>query len=143
MRNRFVSIGLILALVFLASTSSSQAQMKGKMKYLVIGEFIDPGPMASPQQMVPMFENAILPSLDMLAKWEAEKKISGGIYVGARAGVFVVEAETNEEVDKLVQSLPFWGLLKWTVSPLNTFAGRAAQDRQGVEKMKASMKEMK
>jgi len=141
MLNKQLTVLLILVAALMFVVSSSPSQMKGKMgKYLVIGEFIDPGAMMSPSQGIPMMDNAVLPSLDMLAKWEADKKITGGIYVGERKGVFVVEAESNEEVDKMIQSLPFWGLLKWTVSPLHTFAGRAAQDKMNVEKMKSMMK---
>ena len=140
MRNKLLVILLILMFGLTVMVGSSEAQMKAKMKYLVVGDFIDPGPMMAPPQVVQMFEKAILPSLDMLAKWEADKKITGGIYVGDRKGVFVVEAESNEEVDKMIQSLPFWGLLKWNVSALNTFAARSVQDKMGVEKMKSMMK---
>lgn len=140
MRNKLLVIPLTLMFGLTVMVSSSEAQMKGKMKYLVIGDFIDPGPMMAPPQLVQMIEHAILPGLDMLAKWEADKKITGGIYVGDRKGVFVVEAESNEEVDKMIQSLPFWGLMKWTVSPLHTFVGRAAQTKMGLEKMKSMMK---
>ena len=140
MRNRFPTFSLIMMLVFIGAVGSSEAQMKSKMKYLVIGEFIDPGPMMAPPQFAQMLEHSILPSLDMLAKWEADKKIMGGVYVGARKGVFVVEAESNEEVDKMIQSLPFWGLLKWNVSALNTFAARSAQEKTMVEKMKGITK---
>lgn len=140
MRNKLLVIPLMLILALTVGVSSTQGQMKSKMKYLVIGDFIDPGPMMAPPQVVQMMEHAILPSLDMLAKWEADKRITGGIYVGDRKGVFIVDAESNEEVDKLIQSLPFWGLLKWTVSPLQTFSGRAAQDKMGAEKMKSMIK---
>ena len=140
MRNKFPTFSLMLMFALIVAVGSSEAQMKGKMKYLVIGEFIDPGPLIAPPQVVQMLEQAVLPSLDMLAKWESEKKITGGIYVGDRKGVFVVEAESNEEVDKMIQSLPFWGLLKWNVSALNTFAGRLGQEKVIVERMKSMTK---
>ena len=118
----------------------SEAQTQAKMKYLVVGDFIDPGPMMSPPQVAQMLETAILPSLDMLTKWEADNRIHGGIFVGDRKGVFVIEAESNGELDKMIMSLPMWGLMKWTVSPLHTFAGRAAQDKMNVEKIKSMKK---
>ena len=129
---------LVFALTFVVSTS--EAQTKAKMKYLVIGDFIDPGPMMAPPQVVQMMEHAVLPSLDMLVKWEADKRITGGVYVGDRKCVFIVDAESNEEVGNLVQSLPFWGLLKWSVSPLQSFSARAVQDKLGAEKMKSMTK---
>ena len=140
MRNKLLLIPLMLLLTLTFGVSSTQAQMKSKMKYLVIGDFIDPGPMMAPPQVVQMMEHAVLPSLDMLVKWEADKRITGGVYVGDRKCVFIVDAESNEEVGNLVQSLPFWGLLKWSVSPLQSFSARAVQDKLGAEKMKSMTK---
>jgi hypothetical protein len=128
---------LMLICALTMAVYSAGAQMKGKTKYLVIGDYIDPGPLAPPQQTVQMLENAVLPSFDILSKLEAEKKLSGGIYVGERKGVFIIEAESNDEVDKFLHTLPFWGLLKWTVSPLQTFSARGAEDKAGIEMMKS------
>ena len=140
MRNKIVVIPCLLIVGLFAVVSSSEAQMKSKMKYLVVGDFIDPGPMMPPPQVAQMLETAILPSLEILAKWEGDNRIHGGIFLGDRKGVFVIEAESNEEVDKMIMSLPMWGLLKWTVSPLHTFAGRAAQDKMNAEKIKSMTK---
>lgn len=138
---KITALTALAALVLLATVSIPQGQVKGKMLYLVTGEFIDPGPMLSPQQLAPLLENSILPSLDALAKLEKEKKVlAGGILVGERAGVMIVEASSNEELDQLIQSLPFWGLLKWKVTPLNSFSARAVQDRQGMERLKKMVK---
>jgi hypothetical protein len=105
------------------------------MKFLVEGDYIDPGALMPQDQAMKMIDAVIIPSLDMMAKWETEGKITGGIVVGARRGVFVMTAESNEEVDKMLQSLPFWGLLKWNVTPLHTFKGRADQEREWVKSM--------
>ena len=140
MHNKPFFLLLMLTLALMLVVIPSEAQMKPKMKYLVVGDFIDPGPMMPPPQVAQMLETAILPSLDMLAKWETDNRIHGGIFVGDRKGVFVIEAESNEEVDKMIMSLPMWGLLKWTVSPLHTFAGRAAQDKMNAEKIKSMNK---
>ena len=48
MRNKFLFATLMLIIGLMAAVSSSEAQMKGKMKYLVVGDFIDPGPMMAP-----------------------------------------------------------------------------------------------
>jgi hypothetical protein len=129
---------LMLALTVIVG--SSEAQTKVKMKYLVIGEAVDAGPMLQPGQVTAMIEQAIIPSLDMLAKWEADKKIVGGLYVGDRKGVFILEAESNDEVDKMLESLPFWGLLKWNVSALQSFESRSTLEKTIVEKMKTMKK---
>jgi hypothetical protein len=66
----------------------------------------------------------ILPSFEVLMRLEAEKKIlAGGLPVGDRAFVFIAEASSNEELDRLLRSIPMWGALKWKVTALQTFAG--------------------
>jgi len=105
------------------------------MKYLVSGSE-GPG-FASPEEAVEILEEAILPTFDALMKLEAQKKIAaGGLPVGDRAVVFIVEAASNEELDRLLRSIPAWGVLDWHVTPLQSFAGRAAQDRDVVKRFR-------
>ena len=104
------------------------------MKYLVTGSQ-GPG-FASPEEAVRILENIVLPSFDALMKLEAEKKITGGLPAGERTFVFIVEASTNDEVDRLVRDLPVWGAMKWKVTPLQSFAGRASMERSAVKGLK-------
>ncbi len=60
----------------------------------------------------------VVPSLEQLAQWEEEGRIHGGGYTAARGGVFMIDADSSEEVDQLVASLPYWGLVKVDVKPL-------------------------
>ena len=108
------------------------------MKYLVIG---DEGPgFASPEEAVAVLEKEILPTFATLIKLEAEKKISaGGLPVADRAFVFILEASSNEEADQLLRSIPAWGVLKWKVTPLQSFEGRAIQERNVLEELKKKM----
>ena len=105
------------------------------MRYLVSGSE-GPG-FASPEEAVEILEEVVLPTFDALMKLEAQKKIAaGGLPVGDRAFIFIVEAASNEELDRLLRSLPAWGVLEWHVTPLQSFAGRAAQDRDVVKQFK-------
>jgi hypothetical protein len=108
-------------------------------RYLVTAEYVDPGPLLPPQQLAQMIEKLVLPSFDALAKLEEQKKVLGGITAGARAGAFVVDAATNTELNQMLQELPFWGICKWTVTPLQTFRERGADEKKAVERMKASL----
>jgi hypothetical protein len=36
----------------------------------------------------------------------------------------------------LRSSLPFWGLVKWQVTPLQSFASAVARDRAGTDRMR-------
>jgi len=105
------------------------------MRYLVSGSE-GPG-FASPEEAVEILEEVVLPTFDALMKLEAQKKIAaGGLPVGDRAFIFIVEAASNEELDRLLRSLPAWGVLEWHVTPLQSFAGRAAQERDVVKRFK-------
>jgi hypothetical protein len=107
------------------------------MKYLVQIDYVDPGPLLAPAQLAAMVENAVLPAVETLMKLEADKKVTGGVVCGARALAFVLEAESHQEADQFAQSLPFWGITKFTMTPLTTFKDRSAQDRQGLAQLKA------
>jgi hypothetical protein len=52
--------------------------------------------------------------------------------------MLMVEAASNEELNQFVQSLPAWGALKLAVTPLQSFAERAEQDRHTLERFKTS-----
>ena len=105
------------------------------MRYLVTGSE-GPG-FASPRDAIEVLKKEILPTFDALLKLEAEKKIvAGGLPVGDRAFVFIAEAASNEELDQLLRNIPAWGVLKWHVTPLQSFAGRAAQERNVLKQLK-------
>lgn len=109
------------------------------MKYLVIGTE-GPG-FASPEEAVDVLEETILPSFDMLIKLEKQKKIlAGGLPVGDRAFAFIAEAASNEEMGRLLRDIPLWGSLNWQVTALETFAGRAACERQALKEIKKTMR---
>jgi len=88
--------------------------------------------------MVNALETTVLPSLDALADLEADGTIvGGGIPVGDRAMAFVIEADSNEHLDRLLHDLPIWGMLKWSVTPLEPFQVRAEQEREFIEATKS------
>lgn len=108
------------------------------MKYFVRMESIEAG-LLPPQQMAQLLEQRIIPSIEACAKLESEKKIlAGGGISGARAGVAIIEAESNKELSRILQSLPFWGLMKVEVTPLEDFKDTAALARQNLEQLKAA-----
>jgi hypothetical protein len=104
------------------------------MKYFVSASE-GPG-FSSPEEMLQLLEDIVLPSFETLMRLEAENKIlAGGIPLGDRGFMFIVEAASHEEVDRLLRSLPMWGVLKWDVIALQTFAGRAAHDRELAQRL--------
>ncbi len=79
----------------------------------------------------------VLTSFDALIKLEADKKIvAGGIPAGSRGWVFVVEASSPDEVDKLIRDLSIWSAYEWKVIPLQSFSERAKMERANLKKLK-------
>jgi muconolactone delta-isomerase len=104
------------------------------MTYLVKGSS---GPVSlSSGEMAQLLENVVIPSLDQLAKLEKEGKVTGGLPVGQRAVVFILEASSNEELDQMLRSLPIWGGMKWKVMPLQSFSGREGIEKNILTEMK-------
>jgi muconolactone delta-isomerase len=110
------------------------------MQYLVTGDYVEPGPLFPPDQVAGMIRQLILPSHDALTNLRAEGKlVAGGYSVGERAGAFIFEVDSNEELDALLQSLPYWGLIKFKVTPLEEVEGRRERDRQQAEQIEQTL----
>lgn len=64
--------------------------------------------------------------LGMIAStWQAIKQlenngkvITGGAYIGQRAGCVIVDVESNEELSDILNRIPLSGYLDWEVVPL-------------------------
>ncbi len=65
-----------------------------------------PVPFYPPQQVPGLIRTAVLPTLEALARLESEGKIRGGIVAGARAAAFILDAESNEEANQILERLP-------------------------------------
>jgi muconolactone delta-isomerase len=108
------------------------------MQYLVTVNFVEPGPLFPPEQVVGMMRSAILPSLETLEELDSVGKILGGGHpVGERAVAFVVDAESNDELDVLLHELPAWEILKTEVTPLRRFEDRLETERQFTEQLES------
>ena len=110
------------------------------MKYLVVASG-GPG-FASPEEAVQVLQSVILPSFKELIDLERKRKIiAGGLPVGDRSFVFIAEAKSNDELDQMLRRLPMWGELDWEVTALQTFNGRAKQERQAARELKRIIRE--
>ena len=107
------------------------------MQYLVEGAR---GPLpASPEQALALLEGTVIPHFEHVTKLKAEGKIlAGGIPIGDRAFVFIIEAASNDEADRIVRDMPAWGLLEWKVTPLQSVEARAEMERRVVQALKSA-----
>ena len=85
-------------------------------------------------------EPRILPSLEACETLlEAKKRLAGGPAVGAIRLMFIVSADSAQELDELVSSLPIWPRMETTMVPLTTFGGRATSLRPKLKGLKAML----
>jgi muconolactone delta-isomerase len=112
------------------------------VQYLVTQEFVDPGPLLPPDQFARMGRMSVLPGHEALINLKSEGKvIAGGFPVGERAIAYIVEADSPKELDALLQEIPFWGIVKTKVTPLQDFEDRRDQDRQFIEQLEQSLQQ--
>ena len=109
---------------------------RGVVRYLVTGKSIEE--LLSPEQVTAMTEHLIIPSLDALAKLDRDGKGTGGVVVGQREGCIVLDVASPEELDQILTSLPFWGVVEWTVQPLLSFEAAAKRSRDLLQQMKSA-----
>ena len=97
-------------------------------------------PATSPRSVSWDAPTSVLPSHDVLTNLKAEGKLlAGGYAVGERAATFIFEVDSNEELDSLLQGLPYWGLVKMKTTPLQDIEGRREGDRQLAEQLEQSL----
>jgi hypothetical protein len=105
------------------------------MRYLVNGSTGPTSPMN--EDMIELLEHFILPGFEALKRLESENRIlAGGIPVSERAVVFIIDAQSNEELDQILRGLPFWSILEWQVTPLQSFDGRAFHERKILQQLR-------
>ena len=91
----------------------------------------------TPHEGTVFIEQFILSTLELCKKLEAEKRIvAGGPLSGAIALALIVTAESAEQLDDLITSLPVWPRMETTVSPLSTFDVRMQAVRARIEQLK-------
>ena len=110
------------------------------MQYFVKGEYIEDNTAGkSFQDAVAYIQTVVHPSLQALDRATREGKGIGGVGAGERVGYFILEAPNNEAVGKFLRDLPFWGALKWTIVPLQTFQSAIDQDLAAFENARQMM----
>jgi hypothetical protein len=125
----------LIATVLMASNPIPVAAQGDSMLYLVKFEATEAGSPTSREQAIELLDKIIVPTLDKMAR---ESRIrAGGLMVGARAGVFVIAAKSNDEVTEFVRVLPAWGVWNWKVTPLESFAHRADLEKKVVQELRA------
>ncbi len=95
------------------------------MLFLVELDHVKFGSASTPDAGRSFIEQIIFPTLARAEQLVAEKKIlSGGRVVGRVALRFILEADSSEQLDRMITSLPLWRVAETRVTPLITFRER-------------------
>lgn len=95
------------------------------MLFLVELDHVKSGIVLTSEAGSAFIERVIFPTLARAEQAVTEKKIlAGGPAVGRIALRFMLEADSLQEVDRLVSSLPLWPLADTRVTPLVAFGDR-------------------
>ena len=95
------------------------------MLFLAELDHVKSGATLTPEAGRAFIDQVISPTLARAEQLVAEKKIlAGGAVVGRIALRFIVEADSSEEVDRVISSFPLWPAADTRVIPLITFAER-------------------
>lgn len=105
--------------------------------YLVNGSWTELGALLTPDQVRALLEETVLPSLEMLVRWGEEGRLHGGVFAGERETAFILVAHSAEEVGQLLTSLPFWGMMKWHVRPLQSMRSALAREQASLERLRS------
>ena len=94
------------------------------MKYLVTGEIMNTGEMVTPEQFTQIINKGIILDLkaykDLGIKGDIKFKTNGNS-CNTRTGIAIVDADTDSEVNYLLQKFPPWFNVNWNVAPLENF----------------------
>ncbi len=113
------------------------------MQYLVQLQLSSSSRPMSQKDGINFIEEFILPTLELCKKLQEEKKIlAGGPMSADIALVLIVNAESAQELDDLITSLPIWPRMETQVIPLTTFDARMHSLLPRLEELKAQLREI-
>jgi len=91
-------------------------------QYLVTMDIESADPLLPIDQLARVVRKAILPSLEALRELQAQGKVvTGGYPIGDRFMVFVVEADSEEHLQQMLEEVPLYGMAKTKVRLLEGF----------------------
>jgi muconolactone delta-isomerase len=113
------------------------------MLFLVEMDHVKSGPPLTPETGRKFIEEVIFPTIALATQLLAEKRIlAGGPVLGRVALRLMVEADSLEEVDQILTSLPIWPYAETRVTPLISFDQRRAHAQAVRERLASVLQDM-
>jgi muconolactone delta-isomerase len=91
-------------------------------QYIVRMDITRADPLLPVERLVEIIREAVLPSVEnLVALKEQGKVVTGGYPIGEGAIVFIVEADSEEELHEILKGLPLSEVAQAKVTPLSSF----------------------
>jgi muconolactone delta-isomerase len=91
-------------------------------QYLVRMDITRADPLLPVERLVGVIREAVLPSVESLVELKTRGKVlTGGYPIGEGAIVFIVETDSEEELNEILKGLPLSEVAEAKVTPLRTF----------------------
>lgn len=106
------------------------------MLFLVELDHVKSGLMPTPEVGRAFIEQIIFPTIARAEQLIAEKKIlAGGPVTGQISLRLMLEADSLEDVDQIISSLPLWTVSETRVTPLISFTDRRSHVQMLLERL--------
>jgi muconolactone delta-isomerase len=91
-------------------------------QYLVTMDLVRADPLLPLDRLAGLLREAILPSVESLIDLKSQGTIvTGGYPMGHQSIVFVMQAESEEELYEILKNLPLWTQVEARATPLQRF----------------------
>lgn len=87
----------------------------------------------TPEQGMKLMQAEVLPSLEKLSR--EKRVVAGGASAGSRSVILILEASSGEDLQEFLQGIPIWTRTNHTITLLQSFESRLAQDRKLSEQL--------
>ncbi len=108
------------------------------MQYFVVMETMEEKIPTVPQELAKHGERVIASQEVMIELRKAGKVLAGGVPVGRKAIVAIVEAESNDELNELLMHIPVYAISDVEVVPLASHGSVLRTIREKFEQAKSS-----
>jgi muconolactone delta-isomerase len=105
-----------------SATSDGAIICFGMPLYLVTMNLTRSDPLLPVDQLTQFVRDAILPSVESLARLQAQGKVvSGGYPIGRPAIVLLIDAHSEQELHGILKSLPLWEQVEAEITQMQGF----------------------
>lgn len=108
------------------------------MKFLALMKINNDGIGNNDEENRKILTEKIIPGLKILESWEADGKLEGGLFHGQRSAALIVEAESLDELDGMMETLHLNGAFDADIIELQPISDALAKDEEVLKTLDSS-----